>query len=86
MSTWNTALRATSTAAISRSPHARSFHNSTMAMHRANPTRITPVRYAGWSPSSHQARANITRGPTTQLSSSDAAIIRRSAVTRPISS
>ena len=54
-------------------------------MHRASPTRITPVRYAGWSGSSSQASANITAGPITQLSSSETVIIRRSAVIRPIS-
>ena len=67
MSTWNSALSATSTAAISRSPQARSFHSSTMAMHRASPTRITPVRYCGCSARNSHASANITSGPTTQF-------------------
>ena len=71
--------------AISRSPQARSVQISTIAMQRASPTRITPVRYAGWSGSSSQASANITAGPITQLSSSETVIIRRSAVIRPIS-
>ena len=85
MTTWNSALSATSTAAISRSPQARSFHSSTIAMHRANPTRITPVRYCGCSARNSHARANITSGPITQFNSSEAAIIRRSAVNRPTS-
>ena len=55
-------------------------------MHRASPTRMTPVRYVGWSASRSQARVNITSGPTTQFIRSDAAIIRRSAVMSPISS
>ena len=54
-------------------------------MQRASPTKITPVRYAGWSGSSSHASANITAGPITQFSTSDAVIIRRSAVIWPIS-
>ena len=42
--TWKTELSATSTAAASRSPQARSFQMMTMAMQRASPTMISPVR------------------------------------------
>ena len=35
----------------------------TMAMQRAKPTMINPVRYSGRSGSSIQARANISAGP-----------------------
>ena len=56
-----------------------------MAMQRASPTRITPVRYAGRSGNINQASANITAGPMIQLRISDTAIMRRSAVILPIS-
>ncbi len=41
------ALKATSPTASSRSPPANSFQTMTMAMHRANPTRMTPTMYSG---------------------------------------
>ena len=44
MTIWNSELIATSTAASSRLPQARSFQMSTMAMQRARPTMISPVR------------------------------------------
>ena len=44
MMTWKTELIATSTAAASRSPHAKSFQMITIAMQRASPTMISPVR------------------------------------------
>ena len=72
MNTWNTELIATSTAAASRSPQARSFQMITIAMHRARPTMISPVRYSGRSGRNSHARANISAGPTTQLRTSDA--------------
>src|SRR3990172_7383826 len=53
-------------AARSLSPHAMSFQTRTMAIHRASPTLITPVRKAGSSGSSSHARTNISSGPTTQ--------------------
>ena len=53
----------------------------TIAMHRARPTMMRPVRYAGRSGSISQARANISAGPTTQLRTSDATSMRRSEVT-----
>ena len=43
----------------------------TMAMHRARPTMISPVRYAGRSGRKTQARVNISAGPTTQFSSNE---------------
>jgi hypothetical protein len=45
--TWKIELSATSTAAASRSPQARSFQMMTMAMQRARPTMMRPVRYSG---------------------------------------
>ena len=55
----------------------------TMAMQRARPTMISPVRYSGRSGSSSQASANISAGPTTQFSTSDDHSNRRSRVTLP---
>ena len=60
--TWNTELSATRTAAASRSPQARSFQISTIAMQRARPTMIRPVRYSGRSGRNSQASANISAG------------------------
>ena len=68
MTTWKTELIATSTAVASRSPQARSFQITTMAMHRARPTMMSPVRYSGRSGRSSQARANMIAGPASQLS------------------
>lgn len=79
--TWKTELRATSTAAASRSPQARSFQMMTMAMQRASPTMIRPVRYSGRSGRKVQASANITAGPTIQLTTSEDAMSLRSPVT-----
>jgi hypothetical protein len=79
--TWKIELSATSTAAASRSPHARSFQMMTIAMQRARPTMIRPVRYSGRSGSMSHASANISAGPSTQLSRRLAASIRRSLVT-----
>ena len=81
MTTWNTELSATSTAAASRSPQARSFQIMTMAMQRANPTMISPVRYSGRSGSSSHARANISAGPISQFSTRELTSILRSPVT-----
>ena len=47
MTIWNTEFIATSTAASSRLPSARSFQMSTIAMQRASPTMISPVRSSG---------------------------------------
>ena len=47
------------------------FQMRTMAMQRASPTIINPVRYSGWSGRSTQARTNMSAGPMTQLSTSD---------------
>ncbi|CPU61764.1 Uncharacterised protein [Mycobacteroides abscessus] len=74
---------ATSTAAASRSPHARSFQITTMAMHRARPTTISPVRYSGRSGRKDHARANISAGPTSQFRTSEEARSRVSPVTAP---
>ena len=46
---------------------------STIAMQRARPTMISPVRYSGRSGRNSQASANISTGPMTQLSTSDSA-------------
>lgn len=43
----------------------------TIAMLRASPTMISPVRYSGRSGSSSQASANINARPTIQFSASD---------------
>ncbi|CKP80185.1 Uncharacterised protein [Mycobacterium tuberculosis] len=53
----------------------------TMAMQRARPTMISPVRYSGRSASSSQASANINAGPSTQFSSSELSSSLRSPVT-----
>ena len=58
----------------------------TIAMQRARPTMISPVRYSGRSASSTQARANMSAGPTIQFSTRDSTISFRSAVTRRVSS
>ncbi|SIK52100.1 Uncharacterised protein [Mycobacteroides abscessus subsp. abscessus] len=81
MTTWNTEFSATSTAAASRSPQARSFQMMTMAIHRASPTMINPVRYSGRSGSISQANANIKAGPNTQFNSSEDSSSLRSPVT-----
>lgn len=81
--TWNTELIATSTAAASLSPHARSFQITTMAMHRARPTMISPVRYSGRSGRNAHARANISAGPTSQFSTSELTRSFLSPVTAP---
>jgi len=79
-------LSATRIAAASRSPQARSFQISTIAMQRARPTMISPVRYSGRSGSSSQASVNISAGPSTQLRTIEDTSSRRSAVTWPSSS
>ncbi len=55
----------------------------TMAMQRAKPTMINPVRYSGRSASSSQANTNITAGPISQFSTSEDSISLRSPVTSP---
>ena len=65
------ALNATSPAANSESPLARSFHTSTIAMQRANPTNMTPTIISGLSGSRIIAKINITKGPTIQFCTSD---------------
>jgi hypothetical protein len=47
MTIWKTELSATSAAQSSLSPPASMFQMSTMAMQRASPTMISPVRYSG---------------------------------------
>ncbi|MNW47621.1 hypothetical protein D3C74_249590 [compost metagenome] len=83
--TWKTELMATSTAAASRSPQARSFQMNTMAMQRASPTMIRPVRYSGRSARNTQARTNMNAGAKTQLIASEVIISFLSASTRPVS-
>ena len=53
----------------------------TIAMQRARPTMISPVRYSGRSGSSSHAKTNISAGPTTQFKASDPTSSRRSPVT-----
>ena len=79
--TWKTEFNATSTAAASRSPQARSFQMMTMAMQRASPTMIRPVRNAGRSGRKIQARANMRAGPMSQLRTIEETRSRLSAVT-----
>ena len=55
----------------------------TIAMHRASPTMMSPVRYSGRSGRKIHARANISAGPRTQLSRSELIIMGLSAVTVP---
>ena len=69
---------ATSTAAASRSPQARSFQINTMAMQRASPTMISPVRYSGRSGRKIQARTNMNAGASTQFSTSEVTMSFRS--------
>ncbi|CAO0832017.1 hypothetical protein SMICM17S_08867 [Streptomyces microflavus] len=79
--TWKTEFSATRTAAASRSPQARSFQMMTIAMQRARPTMIKPVRYSGRSGRKIQASANMSAGPRTQLTTSEETISLRSPVT-----
>ena len=81
MTTWKTEFSATRTAAASRSPQARSFQMMTIAMQRARPTMIRPVRYSGRSGSSSQASANISAGPSTQFNTRELTSSLRSPVT-----
>jgi hypothetical protein len=53
----------------------------TMAMQRARPTMIKPVRYSGRSGSSSQAKANISAGPSVQLRTRELSSSLRSPVT-----
>ena len=53
----------------------------TMAMQRARPTMISPVRYSGRSGSISQARANISAGPNTQFKNRELSSSLRSPVT-----
>jgi hypothetical protein len=78
-------LTATRTAAASRSPQARSFQISTMAMQRARPTMISPVRYSGRSGRNTQASTNMSAGATTQLRTNEVIIRRLSVSTCPVS-
>ncbi|MNT98849.1 hypothetical protein D3C72_2415350 [compost metagenome] len=59
-------------AAASLSPLASMFHKRTMAMQRARPIMMSPVRYSGRSGSITQASVNISTGPKTQLKKSEA--------------
>jgi hypothetical protein len=79
--TWKTELIATSTAAASRSPQARSFQMRTIAMQRAKPTMISPVRYSGRSGRNSHASANMNAGAANQLMTRDVIISFLSAST-----
>lgn len=66
-------LSATSPAAYSALPRARSFHTSTIAMQRANPTMMRPIMYSGRSCRKTAARMNMSTGPTIQFCTSESA-------------
>ena len=83
MTIWKSELTATRTAASSRLPQARSFQMRTMAMQRASPTMIKPVRSSGRSARNTQARVNMSSGPISQFSTSDRTRVRRSASSSP---
>ena len=83
MTIWKRELTATRTAASSRLPQARSFQMRTMAMQRARPTMMSPVRSSGRSAKKTQARVNMSNGPTTQFKTSDRTSVRRSASSSP---
>ncbi|MNT89264.1 hypothetical protein D3C72_2299670 [compost metagenome] len=59
-------------AAASLSPFASMFQSRTMAMQRASPIMMRPVRYSGRSGNSNQAKVNITTGPRIQLKNNEA--------------
>src|SRR5512141_2083923 len=79
-------LKATSPAAYSVSPRARSFHTMTMAMQRASPIIIRPTMYSGLSRRKTMARMNMSTGPTSQFWASDSASTLRLRKTSPNSS
>src|SRR5699024_3818611 len=80
MITWNTELMATKTAVASRSPQDKSLQIRTIAIQRAKPTIISPVRNSGSSGKKVQAKRNMNAGPTTQFNTTDTTINRRSEV------
>jgi hypothetical protein len=53
----------------------------TIAMQRARPTMMRPVRYSGRSGSSSQASANISAGPRSQFNARELMSSLRSPVT-----
>src|SRR5699024_6891596 len=74
MITWNTELMATKTAVASRSPQDKSLQIRTIAIQRAKPTIISPVRNSGSSGKKVQAKRNMNAGPTTQFNTTDTTI------------
>ncbi len=71
---WKTLLNATSPAAYSLEPSARSFQTNTMAIQRAIPMKINPRKYSGRAGKAGTiplknitARANISVGPMSQF-------------------
>ncbi len=62
------------------------FQISTMAMQRASPTMISPVRYSGRSGRKTQARTNMMAGPMTQFSTAETLNIFQAVATLPSSS
>src|SRR5574344_261168 len=79
-------FRATSPAAYSPLPLARSFHTSTMAMQRANPIIMSPYMYSGCDDKNKTESANINKGPIIQLKMSEVISTFLSAKTWPSSS
>ncbi len=81
MATWKIEFSATRTAAASRSPQARSFQMTTIAMQRARPTMINQSGTRGRSGSVNHANANINAGPKAQFNTSELTSSLRSPVT-----
>ena len=57
----------------------------TMAMQRASPTMISPVRYSGRSARKIQASTNMKAGASTQLITREVIMSFLSFMTRPVS-
>ena len=68
---WSKLFKTTSTAQYSPFPFASAFHTMTIAMQRASPTMMTPVRYVGRSGSAAHASPSMRNGATSQLSTSE---------------
>ena len=64
-------LSATSPAAYSLSPSAKSFHTRTIAIQRAKPISIKPTIYSGLSFRKRMAKRNIKIGPMIQFRNSE---------------
>ena len=67
----SSAFTTTRIAQYSVLPRARLFQIMTIAMHRARPTMMTPVRYPGRSGSVAHASPSMRNGPTIQFKTRD---------------